>query len=326
MEIKKENLKEKVNQIYDCLIIGGGAGGLSAGIYLQRFLLNSLVLEKGKGRSVWIQALNNYLGIPPETPGYKVLKQGKEHYLSLNGDYLNGFAEEVYDKGDHFVVKIKIGKKDFEYFELKSKYLIAASGIIDKLPELENMRNVYDYAGYNLHVCMICDGYEMKDKKCGLLVNSDQAIETAFVLNWFTPKITVLTNNSFIISSERRAQLTESQLILNEKTIKQFLGYNHQMTGIELEDGEIVELETGLIAMGSKYHNNYLKNIQNLQWQGENLIVNEVCRTSHPRIFAIGDLKVGLNQVAVAVGDGANAATTIWREIRKTRKNISINV
>jgi thioredoxin reductase (NADPH) len=50
------------------------------------------------------------------------------------------------------------------------------------------------------------------------------------------------------------------------------------------------------------------------------LLTDRLGRTSHPRIFAIGDLKVGLNQVAVAVGDGAVAAAQIWREIRYPRK------
>lgn len=93
-------------QIYDCIIVGGGAGGLSAGIYLQRFLLNSLILEKGKGRSVWIQNLTNYLGIAPETPAHKVLRQGKEHYLSLNGNYNQGFVEEVFDEGANYGTKL----------------------------------------------------------------------------------------------------------------------------------------------------------------------------------------------------------------------------
>lgn len=49
---------------------------------------------------------------------------------------------------------------------------------------------------------------------------------------------------------------------------------------------------------------------------GGNLITDKMARTSHPRIFAIGDLKVGLNQV-VAAADGVLAATQIWREIRR---------
>lgn len=51
--------------------------------------------------------------------------------------------------------------------------------------------------------------------------------------------------------------------------------------------------------------------------QGNNLVTDKMGRTSHPRIFAIGDLKVGLNQVIIAAGDGALAATEIWREIRR---------
>ena len=50
---------------------------------------------------------------------------------------------------------------------------------------------------------------------------------------------------------------------------------------------------------------------------GGNLVTDKMCRTSHPRIFAIGDLKIGLNQVIIAAGDGALAATAIWREIRR---------
>ncbi len=319
MEIKKENLSEVENTIYDCIIIGGGAGGLSAGIYLQRFLLKSLILDKGKGRSVWIQNLTNYMGIPPNTPGHQILKQGKNHYLSLEGDYLNCYADDVIDEGDIFRIKVKVGKTNTQYTELRSKYIIAASGIIDILPELESMRNVFDYAGYNLHVCMVCDGYEMKDKICGLFVNSDVRINTAFNLAWFTKKIKIFTNNSFQVSAEQKQRILDKGFELYEKPIKQFLGENHEMSGVELENGEKIILETGLISMGSKYHNNYLKSVSGLNWEGENLITGNHCLTSHPRIFAIGDIKAGLNQVSIAVGDGASAAHEIWRNIRSCR-------
>lgn len=75
-------------------------------------------------------------------------------------------------------------------------------------------------------------------------------------------------------------------------------------------------METGLISTGSRYHNTYLQGI-NLEIKGGNLVTDKMCRTSHPRVFAIGDLKVGLNQVVIAAGDGALAATQIWRDIRR---------
>jgi thioredoxin reductase (NADPH) len=89
------------------------------------------------------------------------------------------------------------------------------------------------------------------------------------------------------------------------------------MSGVRLADGTIVEATTGLINMGSIYHNHYLKAIPGLEWDGENLVTNHMAQTSHPRIFALGDLKQGLNQVSVAVADGTLAATQIWRNIRR---------
>lgn len=319
MQLSKKNLQEKQNQIYDAIVIGGGAGGLSAGIYLQRYRLSSLIIDKGKARSFWMQELHNYLGLPPDTPGRVLLQRGKEHYDSLNGDFLNGFVEEVIDEGETFAVRVKVGRQNSIEAFFRSRYLIAASGIIDYLPPLDDMRNVYDYAGYNLHVCMVCDGYEMTDKKCGFFAGSEAAIEEmVFNLSWFTPYITIFTHGVFSVSDTLKNKLRKHGYLLIETPIKEFIGQNHQMTGVELVDGEIIELETGLISMGSRYHNTYLKGID-LEMKGGNLDTDKMCRTSHPRIFAIGDLKVGLNQVIIAAGDGALAATAIWREIRRAK-------
>jgi thioredoxin reductase (NADPH) len=316
MKLSKKNLSDRLEHIYDVIIVGGGAGGLSAAIYLQRYCLSCLVIEKGRGRSFWMQDLRNYLGLPPNTPGRDLLQQGVTHLLSLGGDYLLGFVEDVQDEGETLAVKVKVGKKDSEYPTLRSRYLIAASGIIDHLPQLEDMQNVFDYAGYNLHVCMICDGYEMKDKQCGLFINTESNINVAFVLNWFTPYITVFTQGLFAVSDEMRQKLQAHGYPLIETPIKRFLGENHEMSGVELVDGTIVPLETGLVAMGSHYFNEYLKGLD-LEWKGGNLVTDAMCRTSHPKIFALGDLKEGINQVSIAVADGTLAATAIWREIRR---------
>ena len=150
MKLTKQSLNQRSDHVYDVLVVGGGAAGLSAGIYLQRYLLSTLIIDKGKARSFWMQELHNYLGLPPDTPGRDMLKQGKDHYLSLEGDWLNGFVEEVTDEGDHFTVRVKIGRNNSIYHSFKTRYLIAGSGVIDHLPQLENMQNVFDYAGYNL--------------------------------------------------------------------------------------------------------------------------------------------------------------------------------
>lgn len=317
MKLSSKNLDLRLDTVYDAIVVGGGMGGLSAAIYLARYGLKCLVIEKGRGRSLWMQDLRNYLGFDPDTPGRDILRHGVNQAIDWGADYLNGYVENVTDDGETFSVRVKVGKKESIYPVFRSKYLIAASGVIDVLPQLDNMQNVYDYAGYTLHVCMICDGFDMWDQKAVLIVGKESQINAAFVLNWFTPYISVLTHGLCTVGDEMRQKLADHGYPLYEAPIAQFLGENHKMSGVELTDGTVVEATTGLINMGSIYHNTYLKGIAGLEWDGENLITNTMAQTSHERIFALGDLKQGLNQVSIAVADGTLAATQIWRNIRR---------
>ncbi|MEL7475342.1 MAG: NAD(P)/FAD-dependent oxidoreductase [Cyanobacteria bacterium J06555_12] len=317
MKLSSKNLDAHVDTVYDAVVVGGGMGGLSAAIYLARYGLKCLVIEKGKGRSFWMQDTRNYLGFDPNTPGRDIIGHGAKQALQWGADYLRGFVEEVTDEGDTFAIQVKVGKKDSSYPVFRSKYLVAASGVIDKLPQLGDMQNVYDYAGYTLHVCMICDGYDMWDQKAVLIAGSEGQINAAFVLDWFTPYISVLTHGLFEVSDEMKRKLAERGYPLYEAPIAKFLGEDHQLSGVQLADGQLVEATTGLVSMGSTYHNDYLKGIDGLEWNGENLVTNTMAQTSHDRIFALGDLKQGLNQVTIAVADGTLAATQIWRNIRR---------
>ncbi len=318
MKLTSKNLDQRLDTLYDAVIAGGGAGGLSAAIYLARYGLKCLVIEKGKGRSLWMQELRNYVGLDPHTPGRDLLKHGTDMALHWGADYLRAFVDGVKDQGDHLDVQVKVGKTNPTLVTFKAKYLVAATGIIDILPQLADMQNVYDYAGYTLHVCMICDGFDMWDQKAILIVAREPQIEAAFVLSWFTPYITVLTHGQFPVSAAMKARLREHGYPLIETPIARFLGENHQLQGVEFTDGQRIEVTTGLVNMGSIYHNHYLKGIPELTWDGENLVTDEFCQTTHPRIFALGDLKKGVNQVAVAVADGCLAATKIWRLIRRS--------
>jgi thioredoxin reductase (NADPH) len=317
MKLSSKNLDTRLDTLYDAIVVGGGMGGLSAAIYLARYGLKCLIIEKGKGRSLWMQDLRNYLGFDPSTPGRDILSHGTQQAIEWGADYLRGFVEEVTDEGETLAVRVKVGKEKSLYPVFRTQYLIAASGIIDILPELDDMQNVYDYAGYTLHVCMICDGYDMWDQKAILIAGSESQINTAFVLNWFTPYLSVLTHGRFPVSDAMKQKLAEHGYPLYESAIAKFVGSNHKMSGVQLADGTLVEATTGLISMGSVYHNQYLKGIDDLDRDGQNLVTNDMCQTSHERIFALGDLKRGLNQVSIAVADGTLAATQIWRNIRR---------
>lgn len=75
MKLSSKNLESRLDTVYDAIVVGGGMGGLSAAIYLARYGLKCLIVEKGKGRSLWMQDLRNYVGLAPDTPGRDILNQ-----------------------------------------------------------------------------------------------------------------------------------------------------------------------------------------------------------------------------------------------------------
>lgn len=245
MKLSSKNLETRLDTVYDAIIVGGGMGGLSAAIYLARYGLKCLIVEKGRGRSFWMQDLRNYVGLDPETPGRDIILQSTKQAIDWGADHLRGYVEEVTDEGETFAVKVKVGRKNSSYPVFHSKYVVAASGIIDNLPETDDMQNVYDYAGYTLHVCMICDGFDMWDQKAVVIAGTEGQINAAFVLNWFTPYISVLTHGLVEVSDEMKEKLAEHGYPLYEQKIVKFHGENHKMSGVELEDGTIVEATTG---------------------------------------------------------------------------------
>jgi thioredoxin reductase (NADPH) len=93
MKLSSKNLETRLDTVYDAIVIGGGMGGLSAAIYLARYGLTCLVIEKGKGRSFWMQDLRNYVGLDPHTPGRDMIKQSTDQSIEWGADFLRGYVD-----------------------------------------------------------------------------------------------------------------------------------------------------------------------------------------------------------------------------------------
>lgn len=93
MKLSSKNLETRLDTVYDAIVVGGGMGGLSAAIYLARYGLKCLVIEKGRGRSFWMQDLRNYVGLDPDTPGRDIIQHASQQAIDWGADFLRGFVE-----------------------------------------------------------------------------------------------------------------------------------------------------------------------------------------------------------------------------------------
>jgi len=198
-------------QIYDTIIIGGGPAGLSAAIYLGRFLRSVLVIDDGDGRSTYQQINENYLGFPDGIAATELRKLGKKQAEKFGAEFV---SEEVHDIEGSFGSFIVKGEKEYH-----AKTIILATGVTDKFPLFENSK---EYIGKSIFWCITCDGFQAKDKKVVVIGNDDEAASNSLELLNYTKHLTLLTNNDkgeSNISDEHKRLLERHHIAIIESCL-----------------------------------------------------------------------------------------------------------
>ena len=306
-----------MEKIYDVMILGGGAAGLTAGIYASRAKLDTIILNEGVvgGQVVLTNEIANYPGVKT-VKGYELSnimrKQAKDFgatirtSLNLIRYNLEGEIKEVEnDDGRVF----------------KAKTVIIASG--GKRRAL-GIPGENDFEGRGDSNCATCDADFFQDKKLLVIGGGNSALEEAVTLTKFASKVTIIhqfdhfqafehaieevKNNpkiDFIMSSEPRAYIGEDRL--EKVRIENML------------NGEISEIETDGVFVFIGYEPNTLKvkDIVKLNEKNE-IVVDSDMKTDIPGVFAAGDcIAKKYRQVTTAVAEGTIAALSAAEYLRK---------
>lgn len=306
-----------MEKIYDVMILGGGAAGLTAGIYASRAKLDTIILNEGVvgGQVVLTNEIANYPGVET-VKGYELSnimrKQAKDFgatirtSLNLIRYNLEGEIKEVEnDDGRVF----------------KAKTVIIASG---GKPRALGIPGENDFEGRGVSYCATCDADFFQDKKLLVIGGGNSALEEAVTLTKFASKVTIIhqfdhfqafehaieevKNNpkiDFIMSSEPRAYIGEDRL--EKVRIENML------------NGEISEIETDGVFVFIGYEPNTLKvkDIVKLNEKNE-IVVDSDMKTDIPGVFAAGDcIAKKYRQVTTAVAEGTIAALSAAEYLRK---------
>jgi thioredoxin reductase (NADPH) len=174
-----------MSDILDCIVVGGGPGGLTAAIYLGRFRRRFVVLDSGDSRLDWIPVSHNHPGFPDGAPGRELLARMRQQAQTYGAEIRSVAAVgATRDDAGLFTIETADGA------ELRSRNLLLATGVTDNEPALPN---VYGLVRRGLiRICPICDGYEQQGKSVGVIGNSDKAIDEAIFLKLYTDRLTVL--------------------------------------------------------------------------------------------------------------------------------------
>jgi thioredoxin reductase (NADPH) len=300
---------------HQVIIVGGGAAGLTAGLYASRAHLKTVLLEAmiPSGQAYMTERIENYPGFPDGIGGRELIERFTQQATRFGLEIQQFTAvDKVQPQGKRH--SVQSGEKQFS----ASALIIATGAQWQKL----GVPGEEEFAGKGISYCATCDGAFFKDQEVAVVGGGDTALEDALYLSRLCRKVYVI---------HRRDQL-KAQKILQQKASKELaIEFIWNTVVKEIKGGEAVKtllledlkqakqrelaVSGAFIAVGQRPNTDLVRGVVELDEKGY-IITDQDCATSIAGIFAAGDVRQkGLRQVATAVGDGAVAAAAAERYV-----------
>ena len=278
---------------YDTVVIGNGPCGISCAIYLKRYGYNPLVIGKDKGALEKAHLIENYYGIMPIS-GSELVDLGIKQAKELGIDIITDEVLSI-EFGDGYNVHTKN-----DVFNAKT-IMLALGASRNRLLKAEK------FEGAGVSYCATCDGFFYRKKKTAIIGSGEYMAHELEVLKNIIPDLTIFTDG------EELAVDVKDIPIVKEKIVS-FNGEEH-LESITTSDNTY-EVYGCFIAKGSASGVTIAKHL-GLAIEGNYITVDKDMMTNISGIFAGGDIIGGLLQVSKAVSDGAIAATSISKYLKK---------
>ena len=295
--------------IYDVIIIGLGAAGVSASIYAKRSGLNVAVINFSVPGGIINESsiVENYPGFK-SISGIDLAFNFFEHFNSLDVPLFN---EEVIN-----IIDGEIKSVITRYHEYKAKRVIICSG---RKPRKLGLVNEENFMGRGISYCALCDGNLYKDKIVAVIGGGNSALESVNYLSNLCKKVYLLVRSDKMVADKAlidEARNKENVEINLSTNISELIINEDKITGIITNNGNC-NIDGLFINIGYEPSVNILKSLD-IEMDRNYIIVDKNMETSIKGIYACGDIiKKDLYQLVTAVSDGAIAANHIYRTLNK---------
>ena len=301
--------------MYDIIVIGAGAAGMTAALYARRNGKSVLVLES--------ESLGGQIATSPKLENFPSIK-------AMSGEeFADNLFNQISDHGAEVEIEKVVGltkdeNKIFhvktEYNEYEAKSVIIAAGVKHKHLKTKSGRD--DLVGHGVYYCAICDGAFYKGKEVAVIGDANTALQYALLLSGYCKKVYVYTlfdkffGDKSLVTALRA---TDNIEVRPNTSVTDFLG-DTELTAIEYKDADgnirTHEIPAVFVAIGQVPDNKAFGELVDLDKDGY-IVSDENCRTKTEGLFVAGDCRTKpVRQVVTAVADGGVAATnaTVYLE------------
>lgn len=296
-------------QIHDVLIIGGGPAGLTAAIYLARFHLDILVIDEGKSRASWIPCSHNHAGYPDGINGKELLERMRAQAQKYGTSIETGRVHRLDKEEDGLFAA------DWGAGPRQARAILLATGLTNRKPPMDPELHDDAMARGLIRYCPICDGFEVTDKRVGVIGSGSGGVGEAIFLRSYTADVTLIApDRKLDIDADDRARLEAAGVTLVDGPAEA-IGCVENCITIDTADG-LLTFDSIYPALGSDTHTQLAEMLgAKISPEDGCIVCDEKMRTSIEGLYAAGDVVHGLDQISHAMGEGGQAATTIRNDL-----------
>lgn len=300
-----------MNEIYDIIIIGGGAAGMSAALYAGRGGMKTLLLEKLScgGQAVKTYEIDNYPGFGSNPTGPELAEAIENHSKKFGAEFRSENVKEIRDAGD--AVKTVVTRRN----EYKAKTIIFATGASPKKLGIDGEEKFF---GAGVSYCATCDGAFFKDRDVVVIGGGNTACEDALYLARFCENVYLLNRSRRFRAAATILEKVRAnpKITVYENIVSQKLEGENSLERVIVKNTETRELgfinAAGIIIAIGVTPDSELAKACGVQTCPLGFIKTDMyLKTNLSGVFAAGDVRVTpLRQVITAAADGAVAATS----------------
>jgi thioredoxin reductase (NADPH) len=296
------------NETLDCLVIGGGPAGLVAAVYLGRYHRRVVVVDDGGSRLMMIPKSRNVIGFPEGIAGTELLKRMQQHAGQYGAELTSGRVHEL----------SRLASGEFEAFtgarRMRARSVLLATGARDVEPQIAGLAQGLQCG--QVRFCPVCDGHETQGQRVAVLGREVHGVRESCFVAGFGNRVTWLSIGSrqAVAPAELdRLQRLDVQVEdAQPMDIRCRPGHGVQ---VRMEDGRTLEFDVVYPALGLTHASELATALGARAQDDGQLYVDEHFMTNIQGLYTAGDVAVGLNQINVAAGQAAIAATAIHNSL-----------
>lgn len=296
----------------DCAIIGGGAAGLTAAIYLARFKRSVAVIDSGASRLISIPTSHNYPGFAGGIHGGELLQRLREQAMHYGADLITGCVHRLERpaEGGFLVVG--------DEAQWRAHTVILATGVTDVEPDFPDVKQAVTQGC--IRYCPICDGFEARGKRVAVLGRDKSGLGEALFLNHYTEDVSLFSLHGLAqLTEEDRARLAHSTVRVVPEAVTRLAFDERHAMNIFLHNGGRERFDIIYAALGTLVNSGMAQTLGAGCGSNGELPVDAHQQTTIEGLYAAGDVVAGLNQITVAMGQATIAATAIHNRLREQR-------